>query len=224
MLFLLISLLPIFFLLSKSLPRQPLPAWASEARLLSREFLYFVREVSLRALARMASKRKCAVNNVEESMEMSSILELPDLALECILGKLPPSGLCSMAGVCSSLRDMCRDDYLWERHMREKWGKVIGQAAKREWDGYLASMKSSSRGSIERHSTKKHKIRSESSGKPKKWMRSLSWPLLWLKSRLDGGSRIRTLLPDDSIMSWYLYLESGKFWFPAQVYNREVLI
>ncbi|KAG9148650.1 hypothetical protein Leryth_019154 [Lithospermum erythrorhizon] len=27
--------------------------------------------------------------------------------------------------------------------------------------------------------------------------------------------------PVDSVMSWYLALESGKFWFPAQVYNRE---
>lgn len=26
---------------------------------------------------------------------------------------------------------------------------------------------------------------------------------------------------DDSVMSWYLHMESGKFWFPAQVYNRE---
>lgn len=25
----------------------------------------------------------------------------------------------------------------------------------------------------------------------------------------------------DSIMGWYLALENGKFWFPAQVYNRE---
>lgn len=230
MLSLLISVLPFFILLSKSLPLQPLPAWASEVRLLSvlfwQEFLYFAvyylknfGEVSFRVFrmsVKMASKRKCAarVENVEESMKMS-ILDLPDLALECILGKLPPSGLCSMAGVCSSLRDMCRDDYLWERHMREKWGKVIGQAAKREWDWYLASRKESSGGFVERHR------RNESSGKPKKWIRSLSWPLLWLKSRLDSGSRTRAPLPDNSIMSWYLSLESGKFWFPAQVYNRE---
>ena len=39
----------------------------------------------------------------------------------------------------------------------------------------------------------------------------------------DGGSGGKSAGPvlDDSIMSWYLSMESGKFWFPAQVYNRE---
>ncbi|XP_057776240.1 F-box protein At2g32560-like isoform X2 [Salvia miltiorrhiza] len=30
-----------------------------------------------------------------------------------------------------------------------------------------------------------------------------------------------TSLPHNSLMSCYLALESGKFWFPAQVFNRE---
>lgn len=125
-----------------------------------------------------------------------------------------------MAGVCTSLRDMCRDDHLWETHMREKWGKVIGLAAKRELDWYLALRKESPGVFVEKHSAVKHK----SSGKLNKWIKSLSWPLSWLKSRLDSDSMINTPLPNNSIMSWYLSLESGKFWFPAQVYNREVLI
>lgn len=197
------------------------------------EFLYFavhylknLREVSLRVLrmlVKMASKRKC---NTRVEIGEVSILDLPDLALECILGKLPPSGLCNMAGVCRTLREMCRDDYLWERHMREKWGKVMGQAAKREWDWYLASRKESHGGSVvveRRHGARKL-MWNQSSVKPKKWIMSLSSFLLWLKSRLDNGSRISTPLPDNSIMSWYFSLESGKFGFPAQVYNREVII
>ncbi|ONK63628.1 uncharacterized protein A4U43_C07F17240 [Asparagus officinalis] len=229
MLFFLISIIPLFLLISKSLPLKALPLWASEVRLLSilfwQEFLYFlvysvkntrlisswVIEISIK----MSSKRKCAsrVQNVEESMEMS-VLDLPDLALECILGKLSPSGLCNMACVCSSLRDLCRDDYLWGRHMREKWGRVIGQSVKREWEWFLASRKESSGACVERQSAKK----------PKRWIRSLShvWPLSWIKMRLvEGGNRVRSPLPNNSIMSWYLSLESGKFWFPAQVYNRE---
>ncbi|KAL4326943.1 hypothetical protein AHAS_Ahas13G0050600 [Arachis hypogaea] len=35
-------------------------------------------------------------------------------------------------------------------------------------------------------------------------------------SQMAGSS-----LPSDSMMTWYLALETGNFWFPAQVYNRE---
>ncbi|KAL5997378.1 hypothetical protein ACLOJK_008308 [Asimina triloba] len=102
-----------------------------------------------------------------------SILDLPDLVLECILGKLSLVGLCSMAAVCRSLRERCWSNHLWERHMREKWSRAVGPAAHREW------------------------------------------------SKFDWGRKPKSSLPVDSMMSWYLALHSGKFWFPAQVYNRE---
>lgn len=220
MLFLLVSVLPFLLLLCKSLPLKPIPSWACEERLLSllfwREFLHF----SLRSLrnfslvnprifsspSTMATKSTCvrAVKSAEDS-----ILDLPELTLECILGKLSPAGLCNMAGVCSSLRDRCTSDYLWERHMREKWGRLMGSAACWEWQWYLASRNDSS-GSL-------------GGAKSGRWIGSLAcfWPLSWLKSRLNGAGKAASPLLDDSIMSWYLSLESGKFWFPAQVYNRE---
>jgi len=43
----------------------------------------------------------------------------------------------------------------------------------------------------------------------------------WMRSKADGGKSSAPVL-DDSIMSWYLSMDNGKFWFPAQVYNREV--
>ncbi|CAL9058432.1 F-box protein At2g32560-like [Musa acuminata AAA Group] len=221
--FFLMSFFPVIVLLSKSLPLQPLPPWAGEVRLLSILFwrelsaallLLFdkFRPVSARKLAApssptMSPRKRCAhrVDNVEESGEMS-ILDLPELALECILGKLSPAGLSNMAAVCSSLRETCRSDHLWEKHMEEKWGRVIGHAARREWKLLLASIKNSS-----------------ASNSCRKWIGALScvWPISWLKSRIDGGCHNRSPLPDDSIMSWYRSLESGGFWFPAQVYNRE---
>lgn len=224
--FFLMSFFPFIVLLSKSLPLQPLPPWAGEVRLLSILFwrelssallLLFdkFRPVSARKLAApssptMSPRKRCAhrVDNVEESGEMS-VLDLPELALECILGKLSPAGLSNMAAVCSSLRERCRSDHLWEKHMEEKWGRVIGHAARREWKLLLASIKNSS-----------------ASNSCRKWIGALScvWPISWLKSRIDGGCQNRSPLPDDSIMSWYRSLESGGFWFPAQVYNREVMI
>ncbi|KAK3004306.1 hypothetical protein RJ639_018668 [Escallonia herrerae] len=83
----------------------------------------------------MPSVKKSAspkVQRLEEKVE-ASLLDLPDLALECILERLSPAGLSSMAGVCSSLRDWCRSDHLWGKHMKQKWGKLIGDVAYRKW-------------------------------------------------------------------------------------------
>ncbi|PKI57784.1 hypothetical protein CRG98_021851, partial [Punica granatum] len=76
---------------------------------------------------------------MEDTNEEMSVLDLPELALECILERLPPGGLFSMASVCSSLRKRCVSDYLWERHMKQKWGRVIGPAAYREWKWFIAT-------------------------------------------------------------------------------------
>lgn len=169
----------------------------------------------------MGSKRKCTPsveNTMSEKLEEEmSILDLPDLALECILGKLSPTELYNMSGVCSSLRDMCRSDFMWDKHMKEKWERVIGVSAQREWDWYLAMMTKNNSTAICDGSCV------ERSKKRKRLISSLAsvWPLSWIKSRLDSSRPPGNPLPDRSIMSWYLTLESGRFWFPAQVYNRE---
>jgi len=53
------------------------------------------------------------------------------------------------------------------------------------------------------------------------WPLSCLWPFSWLN--LQGQQPV-TSPPPNSLMAWYWALESGKFWFPAQVYNREVRI
>nr|XP_009393902.1 PREDICTED: F-box protein At2g32560-like [Musa acuminata subsp. malaccensis] len=226
MLFFLVSFFPFVLLLSKSLPLEPLPQWASETRLVSillfQEVLSFLAPLLERcrpvragnltlpsSLMSPGKGRPHRVENVEELAEMS-VLDLPELALDCILGRLSPAGLCNMAAVCSSLKERCRSDHLWEKHMKEKWGRVIGNAARREWKLYLASTRDSAVGA-------------EDINRSKKWNGVLSclWPISWLNFRIDSGNKHKSPLPDDSIMSWYRSLESGKLWFPAQVYNRE---
>lgn len=214
-----------FVLFLNSLVLKPFPPWAwpTELRLLS---LWFWKELSIFSISssiknslnirKIASKlsfknmttRTPKVDNTEESGGMS-VLDLPELVLECILEKLPPSGLCSMAGVCNSLRDRCMSDYLWERHMKQKWGRVIGPAAYREWQWHMASRKDSA---------------NLKQGKQRLWMKLLSLvrSFSWIRPKVDDSSKQRNSMPVDSIMSWYLALESGRFWFPAQVYNREV--
>ncbi|XP_044504552.1 F-box protein At2g32560-like [Mangifera indica] len=140
--------------------------------------------------------------------EKLSLLELPELPLECILKKLSPAGLCSMAGVCSSLRDRCTSDHLWKRHMEQKWGKLIGDAAYREWQWHVVSNK---RASLQKQT------------KQKGFFTSLYnlLPFSWNRPKMEKNCEPRSSLPADSIMAWYVSLESGKFWFSAQVYNRE---
>lgn len=219
-----------FILLVKSLPLKPLPPWATDMRSLSfwsfkdlflfsyfgsfKNILFKVFGISI--LASEMSFNKIALTStarvektVNDESAGISILDLPDLALECILEKLPPSGLSSMAGVCTSLRERCVSDHLWEKHMKQKWGRIIGATAHREWQWHIASRKNSG---------------SRKQGKQKGWTRLISmiWPS-WISSKVDtdNNSKQRRNFPDNSIMSWYHALETGKFWFPAQVYNRE---
>ncbi|CAN1345497.1 F-box protein At2g32560 [Linum perenne] len=140
----------------------------------------------------------------EETMKVS-MLDLPELALDNILERLPPAGLCSMAGVCSSLRERCTSDDLWEKHLNQKWGKVIGRASSRsnwrQWDDPDAS-----------------------SGTPKEWLVNVARSLLssiGLNGDYFSRKEESRLGVDSTAMAWYLALESGRFWFPAQVYNRE---
>ncbi|KAL4587370.1 hypothetical protein LXL04_000239 [Taraxacum kok-saghyz] len=131
--------------------------------------------------------------------------DLPDLPLECILEKLSPAGLTSMSGVCRSFRAMCTQDHLWERHLNQKWGKfLIGDSVYKEWQAYIDTKK-------------KQTLLASSNGKGYFGVFASS---LWWKKNVKLN-RTSICLPVDSIMAWYLELESGKFSFPAQVYNRE---
>lgn len=222
-----------FTLFLNRLALKTLPPWArpTELRLLS---LCFWKEISFFSISSsiknslnittiiipsptlsfksMMSTSNERVEEVSGGGEMS-VLDLPELVLECILEKLPPSALCNMAGVCSSLRERCMGDHLWERHMKQKWGQIVGPAAYRVWQRHLASRKDPTH---------------LKQGKQRLWVKLFSFvrSFSWVRSKVPDTSKQTTTscLPVDSnsIMSWYLALETGRFWFPAQVYNREV--
>uniref|UniRef100_A0A2P2JX92 F-box family protein n=1 Tax=Rhizophora mucronata TaxID=61149 RepID=A0A2P2JX92_RHIMU len=220
-----------FFLLFLKflLPLRPLPPWASDVRFLSvwfwKELLFLFSDrslvnstlfkgLSINSITSRISLNKMALIssvNVENTVDENggiSVLDLPELALECILERLPPAGLCSMAGVCTSLRQKCMSDHLWKRHMKQKWGRIIGPAAYREWQWYLASGKDLTNCKYGKH----HGIMK---------LLSMFSPFSWIRSKVDCNGRQSSPMLVDSVMSWYLALETGRFWFPAQVYNRE---
>lgn len=232
MLFFFITCCSFIIFFYKSLSLKPLPSWACEMRMLSlwcwkdfsllslltesiKSSRFFASEkmMSFKKRTLQISSKTVVHQNVNElsspsSSEIMSILDLPELVLECILEKLPPEGLCSMATVCSSLRDRCMSDHLWEKHMNQKWGRIIGPAAYREWQWHIATRKDFC----------------FNQAKPKGFFNypSQLWLLSLVRSNLKNRrTKRKNYPPVDSVMSWYLALESGKFWFPAQVYNRE---
>ncbi|KAI4353075.1 hypothetical protein L6164_002050 [Bauhinia variegata] len=116
-----------------------------------------------------------------------------------------------MSQVCTSFRDRCRSDHLWARIIKEKWGRVIGDVAYKEWQWHLTKEK-------EENLLNQH-IQNGSLG-------SISgvWPNICLGSFLeDFGQLISCSRKNNFMRSMYISLESGKFWFPAQIYRGLVL-
>ncbi|KAM0827956.1 hypothetical protein ACQ4PT_067861 [Festuca glaucescens] len=143
------------------------------------------------------------------------LLDLPELALDRVLEELAPASLAAMACVCAGLRDRCSMDSLWARHVRGKWGRVLGAAAREEWEAELAA-------------------RAAAAARPRpnrrrSWADSLAcaWPFSWIGCRWVKGDTAAPAVhsalapPADTVVAWYRALECGEFWFPAQVYNRE---
>ncbi|KAL8099641.1 hypothetical protein AgCh_032048 [Apium graveolens] len=219
-----------FIIFYKSLTLQLLPPWAYEMRLVtikiwkSLSFTQLAKYIKINyyLVARMnksytsiiSSDPKFGVLDSEIENDRMSLLDLPDLALECILEKLQADGLCKMSSVCTCLRTTSMSNHLWDKHMKQKWGNVIGPAAYREWQWQVATRKEF--GFVD-----------EGNGRgllgflQKTW----PWPLLLGKCKSIGNNCTKKKncysAPPDSLMSWYMALETGKFWFPAQVYNRE---
>lgn len=223
MLYLLISFLSfLLLLLSKSFSRKRLPPWERNMSFLSAFLVSWFHKRSLHLslfqvlnspLKNIPCSSKLDKNVEEELKEGSSIglLDLPELALESILDRLSPAELCKMATVCSHLRDVCGDDHLWEKRMKQKWGKLMGDSARQEWHMHMAHRRKS-----------EPSIPSQKRGLLSSYFGGWCLVLIRPKSEYKSKSR-RSCLPIGSIKAWYLSLESGKLWFPAQVYNRQVI-
>ncbi|KAJ6811029.1 F-box protein-like isoform X2 [Iris pallida] len=210
-----------FLLFNKPLLPMIFPPWVGELRLLlallcqealCHSFQWLKNHVSATAqfLKYLYTTYGSRIENVEVEEEVTAsdemtVLDLPELALEIVLAKLDPPSLCTMASVCASLRDRCRSDRLWERHTEEKWGKVIGKAAQEAWELYMGSRR-------------RPRSRTRLAG-PRWWLGP--WMRRATRRADAAGDSSGRRLPVESVMARYLALESGRFWFPAQVYNRQ---
>ncbi|XP_062023236.1 F-box protein At2g26850-like isoform X1 [Rosa rugosa] len=196
-------------------PSNFLVSWFQNSRLYTGLFQPITFQV--KQMMAESSSSRLVVENVDQEQQAGhvSLLDLPDLTLECILERLSPSGLCNMAGVCTSMRDRCTSDHFWKKHMKQKWGKLIGAAAYREWE--LQHMAIARRRNSESDQTKKKSVLDSLFG----FLPFCSWVIRPKSQSCRAKSTGATTFSVDSIMSLYLSLERGDFWFPAQVYNRE---
>ncbi|KAG9147570.1 hypothetical protein Leryth_007364 [Lithospermum erythrorhizon] len=149
---------------------------------------------------KLTIKKTAAVKSPVEK-DYLTLLDLPDSILECILERLPSEGLNSMAGVSTALRNMCISDHLWEKHMKQKWGEVIGPAAYRKWLCYIATQKE-----IAILESKKRKMAFDS-------FKNI-WPLF--KTRILRIMSIISLSSVDSVMA------NGHVGFMLSCYDAEV--
>ncbi|KZV32290.1 F-box protein-like [Dorcoceras hygrometricum] len=112
-----------------------------------------------------------------------------------------------MARVCCFLRERCISDRFWAKLFKQKWGAVVGDSFYREWQCYVSSRRVP--GFLNSRAQKRGLFHFFSG--------------IFLKNlRMNERDVVsRCSLPVNSVMSCYLALETGKFWFPAQVFNRE---
>ncbi|KAG6414432.1 hypothetical protein SASPL_127154 [Salvia splendens] len=201
MLLFLVSCLSFLLLFSQSfLKPKPTPRMGSRVwrfPLLFREILFLLakKRKDLSKGFQTPSSKKIVSTKFERKQEICSmsLVDLPDLVLDCILEKLSAAELCSMAGVCIALREKCTSEHLWQKLLKQKWGESIGAAAYTQWQSQIPP---------NRFLLFTEKRRSK----------------LWLFStlfRFKSEMREKRVTPN-SVMSCYLALETGKFWFPAQ--------
>ncbi|XP_027351102.1 F-box protein At2g41170-like [Abrus precatorius] len=137
-----------------------------------------------------------------------SLLNLPESTLDCILNHLSPIDLIRMSQVCTCLRDKCRSDPLWDNHIKRKWGRVIGDATYKEWQWHITIARE-----------KGNQLNQEINQNGSLGSFSGSWPMLCLGSYLEDCKHLYGSMSNNFMMSLYFSLESGKFWFPAQLYR-----
>ncbi|XP_017416722.1 F-box protein At2g32560 isoform X1 [Vigna angularis] len=157
----------------------------------------------------MSSEKSC-VSKLENQKDCKvySLLDLPEWTLDCILECLSPLDLLRVAQVCSSLRNKTRSDALWEKLIKQKWSRLVGDVAHQEWLWHTTKINTQSLLLLQQNQSG---LCGSFSG---------VWPSLSFHSYLENFTDFITLFQNCSKMALYICLESGRFWFPVQVYKN----
>lgn len=150
------------------------------------------------------NKSVAKLENQEDCMV--SLLDLPEWTLDCILERLSPKDFCRVAQVCTCLRYRCRSDDLWEKQVKHKWGRLLGDVAYQEWQWHTTNI-----------NTQRLLLQQNQSGSCGSF--SGVWPFLNFHSYLENFRDLSSLFRICSQMPLFICLETGRFWFPTQVYK-----
>ncbi|XP_047179204.1 F-box protein At2g32560-like [Vigna umbellata] len=134
-----------------------------------------------------------------------SLLDLPQSILDFILTCLSPKDLLTMSKVCVLLKRKCQSDRFWENHIKEKWGRLISDAVYKEWKWHIEIAKD---GVL---------MKKNQTGSMGSFIGD--WPNICLCSYLEDCKFLSATKSNNFMMSLYLSLHTGTFWFPAQVYK-----
>ncbi|XP_020213163.1 F-box protein At2g32560 [Cajanus cajan] len=153
----------------------------------------------------MSSEKNRKLEKHKECKVSSSLLDLPEWILDCILECLSPLDLCRVAQVCTSLRLRSRSDALWEKQIHKKWGHILSDVAHQEWQWHTTKI-------INTQSLLLQQNQSGSCG-----TFTGVWPFLHFHSYLKNFVDLISFFRSCSKMALYICLESGRFWFLVQV-------
>ncbi|XP_050911327.1 F-box protein At2g26850-like isoform X1 [Lathyrus oleraceus] len=112
-----------------------------------------------------------------------------------------------VAHVCTHLRNNSRSDYLWNQHVEHKWSKLVGEDFHNEWNYHIGKIRNE-------ESLVLHHNQSKSYGNI-----SGDHPYQRLHSYLKSNRALDDLIKNHSQMALYICLETGRFWFPIQIYK-----
>ncbi|CAL5193325.1 unnamed protein product [Lathyrus oleraceus] len=155
----------------------------------------------------MSSKKSSAPKLDKQEDCKGSFLNLPHEILDCILKQLSPKDLFMVAHVCTHLRNNSRSDYLGNQHVEHKWSKLVGEDFHNEWNYHIGKIRNE-------ESLVLHHNQSKSYGNI-----SGDHPYQRLHSYLKSNRALDDLIKNHSQMALYICLETGRFWFPIQIYK-----
>jgi len=83
------------------------------------------------SIPKLENQRDCKV----------SLLDLPSKVVYYILRRLSPQDWVWVAQLCTRLRDISRSNYLWEKHVEQKWSRLVGNDAYHELEYHTTKYK-----------------------------------------------------------------------------------
>ncbi|WJX78194.1 hypothetical protein P8452_61442 [Trifolium repens] len=154
------------------------------------------------------ARKKTLVASKKRKRRKTQLLDLPNQTIDCILERLSPEELCRVSETCTYLKNQCSSDYLWKKHVQQKWSNLIGDVVHQVWQWHRTKIKYATSFSL-------HKDVMDTCATFRG-----TWPFVGIQSYLENHWPYINLVKNYSQKALYTCIETGCFWFPAQLYRN----